>query len=58
MIDAVKEKKEVRPEKQVELEKGDFLALLSAGFQVFGPVLLGALAFFGIIIFIITLIWR
>mgnify|MGYP004445835473 CR=1 len=57
MIDAVKEKKTVKPGKQVELEKGDFQALISAAAQVFGPVLIGALLFFAIIIFIITKIW-
>ncbi|MEG2506305.1 MAG: hypothetical protein RR986_01325 [Longicatena sp.] len=33
-------KKEVQQGKQAELEKGDFLALLIAGFSVFLPIIL------------------
>lgn len=44
--------------KEDVLEKGDFQALLIASMSVFGPVLLGMLVFFGIIILIINLVWK
>lgn len=56
-VSSVRDKKEVLPGKQVELEKGDFRALCSAAYSVFGPVALGAIAFFAIVIVLFLLIW-
>ncbi|MBM7562453.1 hypothetical protein [Fusibacter tunisiensis] len=57
MFNKVKEilkKKELDPEKyDVELEKGDFLALLIAAAMTMLPVLIGIFALFGLLTWII-----
>lgn len=55
--DSIKEKKEIQKGREAKLEKDDFKALNIAAFQVFGPVLIGSIIFFALIILIITLIW-
>ena len=52
------EAKEKQKGKTDTLEKNDFKALLIAAFSVFGPTLLLMLVFFGLIIFVITLVWK
>lgn len=46
------------PGRESRLEEGDFKALVIAAFEVFGPVLLGMLAVFALIILIIVMIWN
>lgn len=57
LIRSIKEKKEVEPGREARLEKGDYKALVIAAFEIFGPVLLGMLALFALIILIIVAIW-
>lgn len=45
-------KKEVDPAKEDTLEKGDFLALLTAAVSVFFPILLAAIAVLALFIFL------
>ncbi|WP_290139116.1 hypothetical protein [uncultured Dubosiella sp.] len=51
------EKKEKRPGKVDDLEKDDFRALNKAAFQVFVPVILGAVLILALVILIFTLIF-
>ncbi|EOS60107.1 hypothetical protein C815_01674 [Firmicutes bacterium M10-2] len=51
------EKKQKKPGKVDELEKDDFRALNKAAFQVFAPVILGAVIILGVIIAIFTWIY-
>lgn len=57
VISRIKEVKQVEEGKQSTLEKGDMKALIIAAFEIFGPVLLGMIAFFGLLIWIIVSIW-
>lgn len=58
MISHIKEVRQVEEGRQVELESGDMKALVLAAFEVFGPVLLGMLLFFGCVIWMLTMFWR
>lgn len=55
--DTVRVKKTVQPGKTSDLEKGDFTALLIAGFSIFGPVVLGMLVFFAAVIWILVVLF-
>lgn len=44
-------KKKKDPEKESQLEKGDFLALLIAGVSVFFPILIAAIVILALFIF-------
>lgn len=50
-------KKEKQSDKVDLLEKNDFKALNSAAFQVFGPILLGAIVVLALVILIFLLIF-
>lgn len=56
--DLVRKQKMVKEGKATRLEKGDFTALLIASFSVFGPVLIGCLIFFGLLIWLIVLLFQ
>lgn len=51
------EKKEKKPGKVDELEKDDFKALNKAAFQVFGPIIIGAIAVLALVILLFTWIF-
>lgn len=56
-LDLIRKKKEIEEGKEIEFEKGDFKALMFAAFSTFGPILLGLLAFFAFIIWLLTLLF-
>jgi hypothetical protein len=49
------EKQDKQNGKEDELEENDFKALLIAAFSVFGPILIGILVFFALIILLVVL---
>lgn len=51
------EKKQKQPGRVDELEKDDFRALNKAAFQVFAPIIIGAVIILGLIIAIFTWIY-
>lgn len=51
------EKKEKKPGKVDELEKDDFKALNKAAFQVFGPIIIGAITVLALVILLFTWIF-
>lgn len=57
-ISLVKEKRSVREGAETELDSLDMKALSLAAFQIFMPALLGMLAVFAAVIFLLVQFWK
>lgn len=55
--DSINEDHQVKQGKESELEKGDFLALMEAAWATIGKTALLVIAFFGLVIALLVLLW-